>query len=118
MNATKSDSNPSASNGSPSAGAHPEPYWRSPVFDEHTVPSSLLRDHTTKDGVWGVVRVLEGKLRLHVVEPPSVIALGVERAGLVQPQQKHFVEFDGSGRFQVEFYENEPDEAVLTRTQK
>lgn len=29
------------------------PYKRTPEFTEESVPTGLLNDHTTKDGVWG-----------------------------------------------------------------
>jgi hypothetical protein len=35
-----------------------EPYRRTPVFDENTLPAGLRRAHRTKPGVWGVIRVL------------------------------------------------------------
>ena len=49
----------------------PQPYRSTPIFDEQTLPGALRREHRTKSGVWGVVRVLEGKLRLVYVEPPG-----------------------------------------------
>lgn len=35
---------------------------RTPVFDENTLPAALRREHRTKPGVWGVIRVLDGRL--------------------------------------------------------
>ncbi|HEX8668048.1 MAG TPA: DUF1971 domain-containing protein [Allosphingosinicella sp.] len=34
------------------------------VFDEETLPAGLRRVHSTKAGTWGLIRVLEGRLRL------------------------------------------------------
>ena len=31
-----------------------------PIFDETTLPAALRSNHETKDGVWGVIRVLAG----------------------------------------------------------
>ncbi len=39
------------------------PYRSTAVFDETTLPDSLRREHRTKAGVWGVIRVLEGEAR-------------------------------------------------------
>lgn len=39
------------------------PYKCTPVFDENTLPAGLRREHRTKPGVWGVIRVLDGRLR-------------------------------------------------------
>ena len=44
-------------------------YRSTPIFDESTVPKGLLRDHETKVGVWGRIRVLEGALHYHVSAP-------------------------------------------------
>jgi tellurite resistance-related uncharacterized protein len=38
-------------------------YRCTPVFDENTLPAGLRRAHRTKPGVWGAIRVLEGRLR-------------------------------------------------------
>ncbi|WP_413783104.1 DUF1971 domain-containing protein (plasmid) [Novosphingobium aerophilum] len=85
----------------------PEPYRSTPVFDQDTIPSGLRGNHRTKAGVWGVIRVLEGALRLTYVEPRSEIVLEPSVVGVVKPEQEHFVTPLGSVRMQVDFY-NEP----------
>ena len=69
----------------------PEPYKSTPVFDETTLPAGLRREHRTKTGVWGVIRVLEGRLRYEVLEPASQAILDPDHPGLVLPDQPHFV---------------------------
>jgi tellurite methyltransferase len=64
---------------------------RTPEFTEATVPQGLLRDHSTKAGVWAQIRVLEGTLRYHV--PSEVV---------------HHVEPLGRVRFYVEFFRAPP----------
>jgi tellurite resistance-related uncharacterized protein len=91
-----------------------EPYRRTPVFDENTLPAGLRREHRTKPGVWGIIRVLEGRLRYCVLEPDSeTIAsetiLEPGRPGLVLPDRPHRVEPVGAMRMQVEFYDSLPD---------
>ena len=44
-------------------------YRRSPEFTDETVPKGLLRAHRTKEGTWGKIVVLKGKLRYRVLEP-------------------------------------------------
>src|SRR3546814_17459197 len=39
------------------------PYKRTPDFTEQTVPPALLREHRTKEAVWGRIVVLEGRLQ-------------------------------------------------------
>lgn len=85
------------------------PYKRTPVFDENTLPAGLRREHRTKAGVWGVIRVLDGRLRYQVLEPPSEAILEPGRPGLICPDEPHRVEPLGPMRMQVEFYDRMPD---------
>lgn len=86
------------------------PYKSTPVFDETSLPAALRREHRTKDGVWGVIRVLEGELRLVLDDGGDAggTILTPDRPGLVQPQQPHHVEPLGRMRMQVEFYDRAP----------
>jgi tellurite resistance-related uncharacterized protein len=85
------------------------PYTRTAMFDENTLPAALRREHRTKPGVWGVIRVLEGRLRYVVLEPPSEAILEPGHPGLVLPDQPHRVEPLGPMRMQLEFYDQLPD---------
>ena len=86
----------------------PQPYRSTPIFDAQTLPGALRRDHRTKLGVWGVVRVLEGRLRLVYVEPLGEVVVEPGRPGLLLPDQPHFVEPIGDMRMQVDFYDQPP----------
>lgn len=86
-----------------------EPYKRTPVFDENSLPAGLRREHRTKPGVWGIIRVLEGRVRYRVLDPASEMILEPGHPGLVRPDEPHRVEPLGPMRMQVEFY-NEPPE--------
>lgn len=86
----------------------PEPYKSTPVFDENTLPGGLRREHRTKAGVWGIIRVLEGRLRYRVLDPVTETILDPDHSGLVLPDQPHFVEPLGAMRMQVEFYDRHP----------
>ncbi|MCP8892310.1 DUF1971 domain-containing protein [Sphingomonas faeni] len=88
----------------------PEPYKSTPIFNENTLPAGLRREHRTKAGVWGVIRVLEGKLRYRVLDPVSETILDPTRPGLALPDQPHFVEPLGAMRMQVDFYDRPPEE--------
>ncbi len=86
------------------------PYRTTPVFDQATLPAALLAEHRTKEGVWGVIRVLEGRLRLtYVDEPGGEVVLDPATPGRINPQQAHFVAPLGEMRMQVEFYDRQPD---------
>lgn len=84
------------------------PYRSTAVFDETTLPDALRREHQTKAGVWGVIRVLEGKLRLHFADGDREEILTPSRHGLVLPEQVHRVEPVGAMRMQVDFYDQPP----------
>jgi tellurite resistance-related uncharacterized protein len=87
----------------------PAPYKCTSVFDENTLPAGLRREHRLKPGVWGVIRVLEGRLRYQVLKPASEVILEAGHPGLVRPDEPHLVEPLGSMRMQVEFYNELPD---------
>lgn len=88
------------------------PYKCTPVFDENTLPTGLRKEHRTKAGAWGIIRVFEGRLRYHVLDPASEMILDPEHPGLVLPDQPHFVEPLGPVRMQVEFYDHLPHPLV------
>lgn len=85
------------------------PYKSTPVFDEVSLPAGLRREHRTKVGAWGVIRVLEGRLRYQILDPASEAVLEPGRPGLFLPEQRHVVEPFGPVRMQVEFYDHFPD---------
>ena len=106
MKATDSDDGAPAGRAGPSTA--PTPYRSTPVFDQETLPAALRGRHATKAGVWGLIRVIEGKLGLTYLEPPSEILLDAEQAAIVQPEQPHFVTPQGPMKMQVDFYDRPP----------
>lgn len=81
-----------------------EVYRRTPEFDDRTVPAALLSSHATKAGVWGRIRVLEGKLVYRILDPVvEETLLSPDRDGVVEPEVPHQVEPQGRVRFFVEF---------------
>lgn len=85
-----------------------KPYRSTPVFDDQTLPEALRRAHTTKQGVWGVIRVLEGCVRYRIEAHDHDVILSPGMPGLVRPQEPHHVEPVGPMRMQVEFYDHPP----------
>lgn len=85
-----------------------QPYRSTPVFNNDTLPTALRSEHQTKAGVWGLIRVLEGEIRLDFIDPPSTEILTPGRPGLIAPQQVHFVTPSGPMRMQVDFYDQHP----------
>jgi tellurite resistance-related uncharacterized protein len=88
------------------------PYRRTPEFTEATVPPALLKAHTTKDGTWGLIHVLAGRLTYRIEDPrrpASEIVLTPDTPpGVVEPTILHAVEPMGPVRFFVEFHRREP----------
>lgn len=78
------------------------PYNRTDEFDQDSIPESLLRTHSTKQGVWAMIRVLEGTLILTTGDEEE--ELHPKNPGFVEPQVEHHVKPEGDVRFFVEFY--------------
>lgn len=83
------------------------PYKRTAEFTEETLPAGLRQAHSTKQGVWGLIRVIEGELAYRVVDcnrRPRETLLSSRVAGVIEPAIMHEVEPRGRVRFFVEFY--------------
>lgn len=78
-------------------------YKKTNVFDENSIPSGILKDHSTKKDVWGKINVLEGKLLYTIQDPFEEIELSPERYGVVEPEVLHCVKPLGAVKFFVEF---------------
>jgi tellurite resistance-related uncharacterized protein len=83
-----------------------QPYKSTPVFDEHSLPAGLRRDHSTKPGAWGVIRVLEGELLYE--QGGETRTLTPATPALILPEQTHRVEPLGPMRMRVDFYNAPP----------
>lgn len=82
-----------------------EAYRQTPVFSESTIPSGLLKAHTTKAGSWAVIRVLEGQLLYRILEPqPVEIMLDPTLPGVIEPGVRHEVAAAQPVKFYVEFF--------------
>ncbi|MEO6341330.1 MAG: DUF1971 domain-containing protein [Caulobacteraceae bacterium] len=88
--------------------ADADAYNKTAVFTETSVPAGLLRAHATKDGVWGLIRVLEGRLAYRITDPRAAaverILTPTDPPGIVEPTILHEVEPLGAVRFYVEFH--------------
>lgn len=82
-----------------------EAYGRSPDFTSGNLPAKLQSAHSIKAGTWGLLHVLEGKIRYQLEAPYSgeQLAAAGERV-VIESQVPHHVEFIEPGRFFVEFY--------------
>lgn len=94
-------------------------YKTTPTFTQDSVPAGLLADHSTKEGVWGLIHVSRGKLRYCVTDPrreneERILEPG-STAGVVEPTIVHRVEPLGPVEFHVEFL-RAPDDLGIART--
>ena len=99
-----------------------ESYKRTPNFTENSVPAGLLADHSTKEGVWGLIHVTQGRLRYFITDPRRepeqyVLDPGTE-PGVVEPTILHRVEPMGSLEFQVEFLRAPIDRGPVTSLER
>ena len=86
----------------------PEPYKITPEFDETSLPQAIRNAHNTKAGVWGLLRVLEGEVRLVFHDPHREVLVTPDLPATIPPEQVHHVEAPGPMRMQVEFYREPP----------
>ncbi|CAJ1964108.1 unnamed protein product [Cylindrotheca closterium] len=82
-------------------------YSQVPSLDSHFtndfIPSGLLKDHSTKDGTWGVIRLNKGELQYNIGEESFV--LNASNPGIIEPNIKHSVKsLSEDLEFVVEFY--------------
>jgi tellurite resistance-related uncharacterized protein len=81
-------------------------YRRTEVFTRDSVPPGLLKNHSTAEGIWGLIRVERGRLEYTIGED-EVRVLTPEKRGVVEPATVHHVRPLGEVRFFVEFYRKE-----------
>lgn len=80
-------------------------YKRSPEFTAASTPAGLLADHALKDGVWGELRVDEGRVTLSAEDgalgPWEIVAPATHG---IAPRWRHRVSPSEDARFQVVFF--------------
>jgi len=79
-------------------------YKRTPVFTEQSIPAGLLNEHKTKEGVWGKIVILDGKLLYTITHAAEEHILDNNHSGVVEPTVIHRVKPLGKVAFYVEFY--------------
>lgn len=77
-------------------------YSRTATFTQETVPKGLLKDHATKENVWGLIQVQNGKIEYTIGNEVHVLMPG--RNGVIEPLVSHHIKPVGLVSFFVEFY--------------
>lgn len=74
-------------------------------WDDGTAPAGLRRAHRTAEGVWGLLRVLDGSVGFRMeTTPPTDVELGTGATQPIPPTVPHEVRIGGPVRFSVEFW--------------
>lgn len=84
-------------------------YRTTPAFTGESTPKGLLRDHSTKSGVWGRIVVERGAVdyvagKRRWTLRPGQGGSAADGAGVVVPEMKHHVEPAADAVFCVEFW--------------
>jgi len=94
-------------------------YFRTGDFDEQSVPDNLRSRHSTKEGTWAVIHVLDGHLRFCSLEPPGeerILSAGDQQ--VIPPTSPHAVAPEGQVRFFLEFHQPPGTGAHRARDEK
>ena len=83
---------------------HVRAFSKTGVFSQTSVPAGLLRDHATKEGVWGLIEVISGELNYVVPDRGLDVVLRPGAPGVIEPAVKHRVEPLGEVEFAIEFW--------------
>ena len=78
-------------------------YKRTDRFNQDSVPEKFLSEHKTKDGVWAMIRVVDGEVKL-IREGAESETLNRRFPGFVQPNEPHRLELLGDVEFYLEFF--------------
>jgi tellurite methyltransferase len=78
-------------------------YRTTDVFDEHTLPAGLRREHTTRRGVWGRAEVLAGAMRFVMPALEIDRELHIGEHAIIPPELVHWVEPRPGVRMRVAF---------------
>lgn len=83
-------------------------YRSTPVFTNDTLPEALRRAHSTKAGVWGLLKLIKGSVLYIVEETGERREIHAPHSVVIEPQQLHSVEPLGQMEMQVDFYHEPP----------
>ncbi len=87
-----------------------KPYKSTPIFSTETLPASLQKSHSTKEGVWGVLKVMAGSLIYTIEETQESQKLIAPATALIIPKQLHYVTPNSDDlEMQVDFYREKPE---------
>lgn len=79
-------------------------YKSTPVFDAESLPNGLRHSHRLRDGTWGEIEVIEGRVA-YVLEHEGDLTLILRPGvpGIVAPGRDHHVELQPGARVRIHF---------------
>ena len=85
-----------------------EAYRRTDSFSEQSVPAGLLKAHSTKAGIWGLIQVSEGELLYRIEDerrsPSERLLHAGSQPGVIEPTILHSIRLLGPVCFHVQFF--------------
>ena len=90
------------------------PYRSTPIFTNGTLPEALRRAHSTKAGVWGLLKVIRGSVLYMIEETGERREVHAPQSVVIEPMQLHSVEPLGDMEMQVDFYHEAPEAIAMT----
>jgi tellurite resistance-related uncharacterized protein len=84
-------------------------YRSTPIFTTDSLPAALRRAHSTKAGVWGLLKVLKGTIVYVIEESGERLTVQAPGTVVILPQQLHSVDPQGDMEMQVDFYHEAPE---------
>ena len=81
-------------------------YKQTKIFDATTVPKGLLKDHATKAGVWGQLKVHTGVVTYTDVKSAEERNISAGSNQVIEPEALHFIQPSADAEFHVEFHQN------------
>jgi tellurite resistance-related uncharacterized protein len=91
----------------------------SPEWNEHTIPSGLLRDHRIAAGTWGQVAVRQGHVRFTCRTFSEMdVVIGPNSTQAIPPEIEHAVHPLGPVCFAVHFFSIPQHDAGAAATER
>jgi len=79
--------------------------YRTPDFDQGSVPAGILGRHITSEGIWGEITVSTGSLTYQILEPElQEYRLDKNHTGIIEPQIAHQIVTNGVSKFHIQFF--------------
>ncbi len=80
-------------------------YKETPVFNEHNVPTTLLKSHNTKRGIWVKLIVWDGAVDLAFeIGEREIVTVNAGDNVIIEPQVPHHLKITGKVNLYLEFY--------------